>query len=154
MPEQESIKKPAWSFDLGIISNVVDMMKRVDEDAYALFSGNGNKLISLESGLKIAYMALGGSLESEGNLLDPLAMKDIESYFVELKKLESVLAASSQDGKIMPDDFMKLKSILEMIMLILHNEVNRLFVRFVTIYSEEKKMSRYSTGRTEPPEVR
>lgn len=148
MAEQDVTKKPAWSFDLGIISNVVDMMKKVDEDAYLLFRGDGNHLLPLESGLKIAYMALGGSLESEGNLLDDNARMDIEKYFTELKNLESVLARTSQDGKILPEDFQKLKSLLEMIMLILHSEVNRLFVRFVTIYSEEKKMDRYSLDRT------
>jgi hypothetical protein len=148
----EAVSKPVWTLDIKIISNSIDRMASVNEDAYRLNMGDGNALISLKSNLELVYDSLGGNLESDGNMLDPKARVDIETYFKKLEEWErNVLPKSAETGKIDPDDFFQLKTILRMVRLILQTEINRLFVKFTKSLTPRDVAQIQALGETYVP---
>ena len=147
--ERETIKKPAWSLDVKIISHVSDMLDLAGDYALLLEQGDGNALFPLQANLQEVYLRLGGDLESAGNMLKPEAQEDLKLYFEQLNKWETDnLREGIEKQKIDPTEFLRLRQILRMIRGILYSELNRLFVKFITIYSEKEKMERYAEGRT------
>jgi hypothetical protein len=157
MPDQEieTFKKPAWSFDVKIISNVSEDLQIAGEYAKQLEMGNGNALFPLRSNLYEAYLKMGGEIDGEGNLFDKNALNDLKLYFKELNDWESDnLKVGIEKQQIDPQAFLRLREVLRYIRSILYSEFNRNFMKLVTIYSETEKMDRYSMGRTRPPEVK
>lgn len=147
--EKQTLRKPSWSLDVKIISHVADMLDLAGDSALKLEMGDANALFPLKACLHEVYLRLGGELEGEGNMLLPEAKRDLVIYFEELDAWEKEnLIESIEHQQINPAAYMKLKTILKFIRSILYSELNRLFVKFVTIYSETDKMERYSTGRT------
>lgn len=155
MAEQETIRKPSWSLDVKIISHVSDMLDLAGDLALKLEQGDGNALFELQANLQEVYLRLGGDLDNEGNMLDAKAQTDLKLYFEQLNKWETEnLKESMEKQKIDPMQFLRLRQILRMIRSILYVELNRLFVKFITIYSEQEKMDRYSMGRTKTSEAK
>lgn len=155
MPEQETTRKPSWSLDVKIISHVSDMLDLSGDLALKLEQGDGNALFELQANLQEVYLRLGGDLDTDGNMLLPQAQSDLKLYFEQLNTWETEnLKESMEKQKIDPMQFLRLRQILRMIRSILYAELNRLFIKFVTIYSEQEKMDRYSMGRTKVVEVK
>lgn len=147
--ESRTFRKPSWSLDVKIISHVADMLDVAGDYALQLEMGDGNALFPLKATLQEVFMRLGGELEGEGNMLLPKAKADLKEFFKSLNNWEREnLKTSIEKQRIDPDDYMKLRVILKYIRNILYSELNRLFVKFITIYSETDKMERYSGGRT------
>jgi len=146
MPEEHetTIRKPSWSMDVKIISHISDMLDQAGDLAIRLEEGDGNAFPSLKAILQEVFLRFGGDLESEGSMLDPKAKSDLINYFKELRKWEESVFPKITDGKIPYADSERLKDILRMIRVLLYSELNRLFIRFITIYSEKEKMERYS----------
>jgi hypothetical protein len=150
MPEQETFRKPAWSLDVKIISHVADMLDIAGDYALQLEMGDGNALFPLQANLQEVYLRLGGEFETAGNMLDPTAQKDLILYFEQLNKWETDNLREGMDKqKIDPLEFMRLRTLLRMIRGILYSELNRLFIKFITIYSDQEKMERLLKGRME-----
>jgi hypothetical protein len=149
MAEQETIRKPSWSLDVKIISHTSDMMDTAGDLALKLEMGDGNALFELQANLQEVYLRLGGDVEeTEGDMLDPKAKADLKLYFEQLNKWETEnLKESMEKQKIEPQEFLRLRQILRMIRSLLYSEVNRLFVKFITIYSDQEKMDRLLAGR-------
>lgn len=150
MPEQEeAIRKPSWSLDVKIISHVADMLDATGDIAIKLELGDPNQLFVLKALLQEVYLRLGGDLESDGSMLLKEAKNDLKVYFEKLNEWEEKnIQVNIEKQKIDAESYKELTYILRMIRLILYSEVNRLFVRFITIYSESQKMERYSLART------
>lgn len=154
MPEPETtsepIRKPAWSLDVKIINDIAETLKAAGDYAIQLEIGDGNSLFPLKAFLYEAYLKLGGDFEGEGNLLLADAKNDLKAYFNRLADWEKDnIKTGIEKQQIDPTAFMLLRGILRMIRSILYTELNRNFVKFVTIWSETQKMERYSHGRTE-----
>lgn len=149
MAEQETIRKPSWSLDVKIISHVSDMLDLCGDLALQLEQGDGNALFPLKANLQEVYLRLGGNLEGEGNMLIPEAKTDLDKYFTKMHEWETEnLQASMDKQQIDPNAFGQLREVMRYIRQILYSELNRLFVKFVTIYSETEKTERYAMGRT------
>lgn len=146
----QPIRKPAWSLDVKIISHLADMLDAAGDYATQLEIGDGNALFPLKAILYEAYLKFGGDFDGEGNLLLEAARKDLRIYFNKLAEWEKGnIKTGMEKQQIDPTAFMLLRGILRMIRSILYAELNRNFVKFVTIWSETEKMERYSHGRTE-----
>jgi hypothetical protein len=149
----ESVSKPVWTLDIKIISNAIDRMSLVNEDSHNLDIGHGASLVSLKSNLELVYDALGGNLDSEGNMLDPKARSDIEIYFKRLEEWErSVIPKLSTDGKVEDiNALLQLKIILRLIRITLQTEINRLFVKFTKSLTPRDVAQIQALGETYVP---
>lgn len=149
MPE-ETIRKPSWSLDVKIISHVSDMLDICGDLALQLEQGDGNALFPLKANLLEVYLKLGGNVDGDGNMLLDNAKADLEKCFNKLNEWETDnLKASMEKQQIDPVAFTQLRELLRLIRSILYSELNRLFIKFVTIYSETEKTQRYALGRTQ-----
>lgn len=135
--------------DVKILSHVTDLLDQSGDFAVQLGLGNINSMWTLKEYLYESYLQLGGGvIDHEGNMIEKNAAKDLEMLFSELTTWEGEnLKANVEKNEIDNSQFMKLKSVLNMIRSILYAERNRLFVKFITMWSETEKADRYAYGR-------
>lgn len=146
MADVSATRKPTWSLDVKLISHLSDLLDQASDYAIDLENGQGGSYRNLKSLLFEVYLRLGGDIEHKGNMLDPESQKQLESAF---KELEDIEANQQGKDKIEYKDFVLIKGILRVIRGLLYVEQNRLFIKFITIYSPEEKADRYSHGRAE-----
>lgn len=141
-----SSKKPTWSLDVKLISHLSDLLDMASDYAIQLENGDGGSYRMLKSYLFEVYLRLGGDIEHKGNMLEPETKDQLDKAFKELDDIEA-----RQEGKANMDikDFILIKGILRIIRGLLYVEQNRLFIKFITIYTPAEKADRYSHGRAE-----
>lgn len=147
MPDKATAsKKPSWSLDVKLISHLSDLLDQASDCAIQLENGDGGSYRMLKSFLYEVYLRLGGEFDHKGNMLEPETKKQLKQAFEQLEKIEESQAGKS---KMEIKDFNIIKGILRAIRGLLYVEQNRLFIKFVTIYTPAEKADRYSHGRAE-----
>lgn len=144
MSDNQPTKKPSWSLDVKLISHLSDLLDQASDFAIQMENGDGGSYRMLKSLLYEVYLRLGGDFDHSGNMLEKDTKEQLKKAFEELETIELELQGNTQ----MPlKKFILIKNILRIVRGLLYVEQNRLFIKFVTIWSPSEKADRYSQGR-------
>ena len=134
--KETSEKKPTWTMDVMILSNLNEIAKYVDESAVKAEGGDINAIIAWRAGLREFYRNL-------KSFLVPVIDKTIWDAFNELDKLINPVTRqlpTSQEG------ITKVYLYLDILTTMLYQARNDLFMRFIELISPLKKAYRYALG--------
>jgi len=131
-PEQE--KKPTWTMDVMILSNLNEISKIIDEAAMQVETGNLNEIVTWKAGLKQFYR----------NIKSFFA-KDIDDIaFNTFKVLDEQISISRRSLPSSEAELNKVIMLLSNLNEMFYHARNELFMRLIEIWSPTRKAYDYA----------
>jgi hypothetical protein len=131
-PEQE--KKPTWTMDVMILSNLNEISKSIDEAAMQVETGNLNEVVTWKAGLKQFYRNIRSFFASD---IDQIAVNTFNVLDSMINVAQRSLPSSEAD---MNKVIMLLANLNEMF----YHARNELFMRLVEVWSPTRKAYDYA----------
>jgi len=141
--EVEREKKPTWTMDVMILSNLNEIAKYIDDAAVKSETGDVNMLLPWKAGLKEFYRNIKSFLVPE---VDNLAIQ----CFAELDKNLDPIARS------MPNNEQELRrtfQLLDFQTTMMYHSRNDLFMRFIEMMSPIERSTRYNLQALPPAQL-
>ena len=127
-------RRPTWTMDVMILSNLNEIAKFVDENATKAESGDFNAMIEWKAGLRQFYRNMQSFLTEQGMKLCDDAFAYLDTS---IDSINRVLPGTS-------DDLAQSFKYLDFLNRLLYTARNDLFMKVVTIMSGTEKSVRYN----------
>jgi hypothetical protein len=139
----EREKRPTWTMDVMILSNLNEIAKYIDDAAVRAETGDINALLNWKAGLKEFYRNLRSFLVPQADALAVTA-------FVELDKTIDVVS------RLLPNSEQELRRTFQLLdyqTTLMYQCRNDLFMRFIEMMSPTEKSTRYNLQALPPAEL-
>jgi len=139
-------KRPQWTMDIMILSNLNEIAKFIDNAAIDSKSGNLNALIKWKAGLAQFYVNIRSFLQTKIVHTDKGDVKLTEYYDLAFTKLNEIIDPISRELPSSKELLTITFELLDWLTNELYINRNDIFMRFVEIMNPREKAIRYNLG--------